>query len=99
MAMVRARSAAAVATSRALDMEVDRVIRGEGRYPSLCAWCPADGATDASIEEAHARGMGVVIVDGRGNERFLPATEPREPGPWPDAPRCAAAPEPAPWWR
>ncbi len=93
MAVVRTRTRAAIETSRALDREVSRSMRGEPRYPACCTWLPADRVSEASVAEAHGRGMGVVIVSADGEERFLPAPEPGEPEPWPWTEAGTAA-----WW-
>ena len=97
MAMVRPRSAAALATERAIDMEMERVLRGEAaRYPNGSSWIPADILTDDDVREDHRCGRGVVVVDADGSERFLPAPEPREDDWDPDDPARGLVPEPPP---
>ena len=67
------RSAASLATSRVVDAEIDAVCAGgEARFPYMTTFIPADLVADWRINEAHAEGSAVVIVDEHGNERFLP---------------------------
>jgi hypothetical protein len=67
------RSAAALATSRALDAEFEATRAGrEPRYPNRTAFVASDLVTDAMIRDMHADGRPVVVVDEHGNERFLP---------------------------
>lgn len=67
------RSAAGIAASRVMDAEIDVILAGgESRFPDKMAFVGADIVTDAMIQEHHAEGAAVLIVDEHGNERFLP---------------------------
>ncbi len=67
------RSAAALAASRALDMEIELTRQGrEPRFPDRTTIVASDLATPELIAECHGRGKPVVVVDERGGERFLP---------------------------
>lgn len=81
MAVVRRtqRSAAQLATSRVIDAEVDRVVAGdEPLYGDLASFIPSDLVTPEDIEEAHAEGHTVVIVDADENVRVLPVPDAAE---------------------
>lgn len=70
------RSPAQLATSRALDIDIERTLRGEeSPYGDKAAFIPADLVNDANVQRHHARGAGVVIVDADGTERYLPVPE------------------------
>ena len=61
------RSAAALAASRVMDIEIDvHVAGGESRFPDGTTFVGADIATDEMVRECHAEGSAVVIVDEHG---------------------------------
>ena len=79
MAAVRpmAHSSAWHARSRVFDAEIKRVAAGgEPRFPNYSSFIASDLVTDAMIEEAHAHGNAVVIVDEHERVTVLPAPDP-----------------------
>jgi hypothetical protein len=71
----RSHSPAGRATHLAMMADIDTVVAGgRSRFPDGTTFVASDVVTDTMIRERHAEGHAVVIVDERGNERFLPAS-------------------------
>ena len=65
------------AAHRVMVGDIDRINAGsESRFPDYSSFVASDLVSDEMIEEAHARGHAVVIVDERESVTVLPAPDP-----------------------
>jgi hypothetical protein len=65
------------ATHRVMMEDIHRINAGaESRFSDYCSFIPSDLVTAEMVDEAHARGHAVVIVDEHENITVLPAPDP-----------------------
>jgi len=79
MATMRSTAAtpAREATHRVMMEDIESINAGhESRFSDYCSFIASDLVTDEMIDEAHARGHAVVIVDEEAHVTVLPAPDP-----------------------